>query len=108
MSSPGFEVRQEEDAVASRSLVRIGIVSGVVGVAGVLVAWALLGAAVGSTPGRRPRGPAPRELSGIEQDPIRDTRAAADLQAAQRRELEGWGWVDRDAGVAHIPIDRAM
>jgi len=33
---------------------------------------------------------------------------AWDLRDAQRRELAGWGWVDRDAGIARIPIDRAM
>lgn len=31
---------------------------------------------------------------------------------AMRREmaarLEGWGWVDREAGIVHLPIDRAM
>jgi hypothetical protein len=33
---------------------------------------------------------------------------AGDLRDAQRRELAGWGWGDRDAGIARIPIDRAM
>lgn len=29
-------------------------------------------------------------------------------QATQQARLNGYGWVDRDAGVVHIPIDRAM
>lgn len=55
--------------------------------------------------------------------PLAETRPAAppeprlqvdprgDLAAARRQEaetLEGYGWVDRDAGIARIPIERAM
>lgn len=32
----------------------------------------------------------------------------ADLRAAEDRELNSYGWVDRSAGIARIPIDRAM
>jgi hypothetical protein len=30
------------------------------------------------------------------------------LRATERARLEGYGWVDRDAGSVHIPIERAM
>jgi hypothetical protein len=30
------------------------------------------------------------------------------LRAAENAILEHYGWVDRDKGVVHIPIDRAM
>jgi len=48
--------------------------------------------------------------------PERDTSAeppASDVDARQLREqelqmLDSYGWVDRDNGVARIPIDRAM
>ncbi|WP_165223138.1 hypothetical protein [Aquisphaera insulae] len=30
------------------------------------------------------------------------------VQAAQREHLASYGWLDRDKGVAHIPIERAM
>lgn len=30
------------------------------------------------------------------------------LKEADNRRLNGYGWVDRDAGIAHIPIDRAI
>jgi hypothetical protein len=36
-----------------------------------------------------------------------DTRAE-DEKAGQHRKLHGYGWVDRDAGVVHIPIERAI
>jgi hypothetical protein len=32
----------------------------------------------------------------------------AEIEAAARAKLQGYGWTDRDAGRAHIPIDRAM
>jgi len=32
----------------------------------------------------------------------------AAYRAAEKARLEGWGWVDESAGVAHIPIDRAI
>jgi hypothetical protein len=112
MSAHDFEVHQEEDVVASRRLVRIGVVSVAVGAIGVLVAGVLLAIRVGSVrpsnAGATGPPPAPREISQVEQTPIWNTRVAWDLRDAQRRELAGWGWVDRDAGIARIPIDRAM
>jgi hypothetical protein len=44
-------------------------------------------------------------------EPRLQTAPAADLRAlraAEQAELGGYGWVDREAGVVHIPIDRAM
>jgi hypothetical protein len=32
----------------------------------------------------------------------------ARLREANRARLEGWGWADRESGVAHVPIDRAI
>jgi hypothetical protein len=38
-----------------------------------------------------------------------DPRADLDrLRASEREQLDGYGWVDRDAGTVHIPIDEAM
>jgi hypothetical protein len=41
----------------------------------------------------------------LQERPIEDLHA---LRAAESRLLGGYSWVDRDAGVARIPIDRAM
>jgi len=30
------------------------------------------------------------------------------LRASEQKQLESYGWIDRDAGTVHIPIDRAM
>jgi hypothetical protein len=112
MSPHDFEVHQELDEVRTRALVAIGIASIVVGTIGVFFAGVIVSLVVGSLrPDQAPRGgPAavPRTLSGIEQTPIWQTSAGEDLRDRQRRELERWSWVDRNAGVANIPIDRAM
>jgi len=45
--------------------------------------------------------PAPR----LETAPALDLRA---LRAAEEAQLHGYGWIDRRAGVVHIPIERAL
>lgn len=43
--------------------------------------------------------------------PKLETRTGANLEQVRKQEearLDSYGWVDRNAGVAHIPIDRAM
>jgi hypothetical protein len=108
----GFAVHQEADDVASRSVVRVAVASVAIGATGVFFAGLIVAATAGalqpdvSGPGG-PRPPAP-EISGIEQTSIRDTKMGIDMRDAQRRQLEGWGWADRDAGVATIPIERAI
>jgi hypothetical protein len=46
-------------------------------------------------------------VAGVRIDSI-DGEAGAAGRAAQERELDSYGWVDRTAGVVHIPIRRAM
>jgi hypothetical protein len=107
-----FAVRQEADEVSSRELLVVGISSILIGALGVFFAGVILVASVGtlqpSAAGPQGPRPAPRTLSRIEQTPIWQSKVGLDLREAQRRELESWGWVDRSAGVATIPIDRAM
>lgn len=38
----------------------------------------------------------------------RQPEALSELRARAAMRLDSYGWVDRDAGVAHIPIERAM
>lgn len=45
--------------------------------------------------------PAPR----LQADPLADLDA---LHARERAQLEGYAWVDRQAGTVRIPIERAM
>jgi hypothetical protein len=41
----------------------------------------------------------------LESDPAADL---AQVQRSARSHLSGYGWTDQSAGVAHIPIERAM
>jgi hypothetical protein len=45
--------------------------------------------------------PAPR----LQIDPRGDLEA---LRAREQAQLDGYGWIDRQAGTVHIPVDRAM
>jgi hypothetical protein len=107
-----FAVHQESDEVATKSLVRVAIVSLIVAAVGVFFAGLLVVAGTGTLrpdfAGASGRRPAPRELSQIEQTPIWQSRTGIDMRRAQLRELSSWGWVDRKARVAKIPIDEAM
>lgn len=49
--------------------------------------------------------PAATAAPQLETDPAADL---ARLRADADRRLASYGWVDRQAGIAHIPIDRAM
>jgi hypothetical protein len=107
-----FEVHQGRDVVDVRAIAITAVVSFLVGGLGVFFAGVILVATDGALRPSfaGPSGPRPvrRELSHVEQTMIEDTRTGIDLRERQRRELDGWGWVDRDAGVARIPIDRAI
>lgn len=112
MTAIDFEVHQEPDVVRTGSLLRVGVTSIVLGAVGIFFAGLILAVTVGSLQPSfaGPSGPAPvgRTLAGIEQTPIWQTRTGEDLREGQRRELDRWGWVDRRAGLANIPIDRAI
>lgn len=41
----------------------------------------------------------------LQREPAADMAA---MRAETRRRLNGFGWVDRDQGIGHIPIERAM
>lgn len=105
----GHGVRAEEDRIATGSIVAVGI--------GALVVFFLASAVAVSylrvSQGERPPLPVPPELGRskigmVEQQPF-DLAVRGERDRAVRLErLRSYGWVDRGAGVAHVPIDRAM
>jgi hypothetical protein len=80
----------------------------------VLVCLALLGIRWWqgkSTPSARAGTPArmgEAEISDVNQRPFALEDEAPRLRVAQRSRLERYGWVDRGAGVIHVPLERAM
>jgi hypothetical protein len=113
MSHDGaFVVRQEDDSVAAGRLVKIAGLSIAVGLIGVLFSALLLETNTGGIRGHLPAGATPRAagpaIAGIEQTPLFGAADGLDLRQRQREELSRYRWVDRDAGLVAIPIERAM
>jgi hypothetical protein len=107
---PGHgRVRAEEDRVDSRTIVAVGL--------GSLVLFLLAGAAaVGylrMRQGEHPPLVIPPEIGQskigmIEQDQFDVAVRGEDDRARRRERLESYGWVDREKGIVHLPIERAM
>jgi hypothetical protein len=59
---------------------------------------------------RRPRGPRAAQVAAFPQPQllVHPDSEREKFQAAERTQLDTYGWVDRSAGVARIPIARAM
>lgn len=56
----------------------------------------------------RPERMGEAEISDVNQRPFTLEDEAPSLRARQGARLESYGWVDRNAGVIHVPIERAM
>jgi hypothetical protein len=103
----GSDVRSEEDRIGTVAILAVGVGSLLVFLlAGFVVTRYYLGAV------RDPR-PFPAEVGQskigmVEQEQFEvAVRGERDL-VTRRERLGSFGWVDRPAGVAHMPIDRAM
>ncbi|MBX3226603.1 MAG: hypothetical protein KIT84_31910 [Labilithrix sp.] len=93
----------DPDHVATRPIARIALGSALVFFASLGVAWALLPRATAETP-----RPAPATIGSLETTPILDGDRGRQIASAQRAELDRWRWIDRDAGLAEMPIERAI
>ncbi|HEX9051624.1 MAG TPA: hypothetical protein VF841_13920 [Anaeromyxobacter sp.] len=102
-------VRSEEDRIATGKLVAVGV--------GSLLVFFLAGlaAAVYLQVRRGEHGPVPippevgRSKIGLVEQQQFDVAVRGERDRAARLERLGtYGWVDRAAGVAHVPIDVAM
>lgn len=104
-------VHQAEDRINFPKIITIGAVSVIVFALGIVWAWAILRTrpqrvGPGSTEGAEAIGKA--EIGIVDHIPFDVDRRRATWQADAERRLATYGWVDRRAGVVHIPIDRAI
>jgi hypothetical protein len=108
MSAHEWLTAQERDTVSAMgaavliALTVAGIVAGVYWARGIRDSV--------EPPHRRPAASQPREvtaISGVRQTPIEQADAALEL-ARTRQQLSSYGWVDRQAGLVRIPIERGM
>ena len=103
---------QAEEAVATGKVLLVGIVSLIV-FAG--AAWWSTGIWRETRNRLEPTGPiAPGaeigkpEIGIVDQPPFETVRTAERTRAEQLRQLQSYGWIDRDKGVIHVPIDKAI
>ena len=107
--SARFVVRQERDAIATRKVVAVAVASVAVFAAAIAVSvWVPESARRGRDTGPAVPRPAPTTIGTLEQRLILAAPRGLDMARAQRATLERWGWVDPDAGLVRIPIERAM
>ena len=57
---------------------------------------------------RHAAGAAARRITGAQLLQVASSRDMAELRASEDAQLQSYGWVDRQAGIAAIPIKRAM
>jgi hypothetical protein len=66
---------------------------------------------LGTPPGGSPNPPPPaaRDVLDFPEPRLQAFPAGElhEMQGAQKALLEGWAWIDPDAGIARIPVDRA-
>jgi hypothetical protein len=105
------QVEQEPDRVPTRRITLIGV-------AGLLVfggaaLWSsrvqlgLSGTIHSNTAGRAEHA-GEREVGMVYQRPFEKENIAAAKRAEGQKRLESSGWVDRERGLVHVPIDQAM
>lgn len=107
ITDPPTPLRQDEDRLPRRTLVAIAAVGVLVFAAAVAAAAGL--AATHDAPTRHAvtRG-APDRIGFVEQTLVLDADRGRALRAQQEHELAQYRWIDRDAGVVAIPIERAL
>jgi len=48
------------------------------------------------------------EIGIVDQPPFETVRTAERTRAQQTKQLQSYGWIDRDKGLIHVPIDKAI
>ncbi|MBX3200917.1 MAG: hypothetical protein KF894_22450 [Labilithrix sp.] len=99
--------RQAPDVVDRRAIGRVTVASIAITAVALAVAWDLLARWRVDREVPAPET-APETIGILDQTSITATRRGLDLRSRHQAELRTFGWVDRDAGLARIPIDDAI
>ena len=101
----------EEKDVNVKPIAWFGVGLLLLTVVAMVLVWGILtslNSGAATTPSALVSPPEPR----LQPNPVDQTTSQAELlhreTARQEKLLNSYGWVDKDAGVAHIPIDEAM
>lgn len=109
-----MKVAQEEDLVPGKRVMAVLVAVLVITAGGVLTAWLIAdcrGKALGPEPVATPlegMQRIPEDINGMELVLFDEPAPAYVQRARQEPRLRAYGWVSREAGVVHIPIERAM
>jgi len=95
------ELRQDPEAIRMRSVWLVMIATAVLSAVLIAIAWWLVEPA-------RPPNHAPEGPSTLETDLFDDASAGRQLHELGEARIHRYDWVDREAGLVHIPIDRAI
>ncbi len=103
----------EGDDVNARALIKVGLVFVIVLTALVGAAWGLQVILTGRLPSLQPPNGGlavipnvtPASEPRLQPNPVQDLQA---WRAAEDHLLHSYGWIDQNAGVVRIPIERAM
>ena len=100
-------VEQEPDLASGTRLFGLAGAAVLGAALGVLGSWWL---ASGRSVRHSPTRPTPSAFAPgtPEQTPIERSARGLELRVQQARRLSTYGWVDRDAGIVRIPIERAI
>ncbi|HVP69096.1 MAG TPA: hypothetical protein VMT17_17735 [Anaeromyxobacteraceae bacterium] len=105
-------IRAEPDVIATPRIVAVGVASLVVFfLASLVTVQAMYRKKAEMLPDGPPAWPAEigaRKIGIVEQRMFPLAVEPADAKRAQVARLHAWGWVDRKAGIVHMPIEEAM
>lgn len=107
MSSPKH-LPQEPDRVPGLRLLSLASAAVLVGALGVLISGLMLRHELPRKAPTRAFADQAFRPGTPEQTPIETTERGLTLRQAQQKQLAQYGWVDRDAGIVRIPIERAI
>ena len=102
----------EEDVLPSGKIYMVGIIALIVFFLGSLAAGmgmqSIRQQANPGGPAALPAQAGQPKIGMVEQRLFEHANQGVAWREAAHRRLEGFGWVDKQKGIAHIPIDRAM
>jgi len=105
-------IRAEPDRIATPRILAVGAASLLLFfVASVVTIHSMYRRKAEILPDGPPAWPAEigqRKIGIVEQRIFGLAVEPADVKRAQQARLHAWGWVDRKAGVVHMPIEEAM
>ena len=91
---------REPEGLRSRTIWLVAAATFAIALALTAIAWLLVVVPHGS--------PAASQPSSLRHDLIDTASDGADARAAAARALDRYDWIDRRAGIVHIPIDQAI